>query len=292
MQEIRHDHKNGTETNRTFTYIYRHPNSYEPLAQCLARTDGQGNRIEHEVNYFHCDQIGIPREMTDSDGKLIWRGRYDAWGGFIRERYPKNTAGIHQPFRLQNQYYDEETGLHYNFLRYYDPITGRFMTQDPIGLKGGMNLYQFAPNVQAWVDPLGLARFCTRALKALPGSSDIDPNFRGGLDLGFFHEHIFYDDGTNIGYGGDGLFSETSIQGYKCSSTHYDDETMRQAVNNVKNRTKPTLEKADNGEIVIRNNPVFGNDNYSLLMNNCQDFATEVEKDILKIKKVKYAWEN
>ncbi|OOF55203.1 hypothetical protein BKK56_07125 [Rodentibacter genomosp. 2] len=94
--------------------------------------------------------------MTDSEGKLIWRGRYDAWGGLIRERYPNNTAGTHQPFRLQNQYSDEETGLHYNFLRYYDPITGRFTTQDLIGLQGGMNLYQFAPNVQAWVDPLGL----------------------------------------------------------------------------------------------------------------------------------------
>ncbi|WP_420358866.1 RHS domain-containing protein [Rodentibacter pneumotropicus] len=43
-------------------------------------TDRQGNRIEHEINYFHCDQIGIPREVMDSEGKLIWRGRYDAWG--------------------------------------------------------------------------------------------------------------------------------------------------------------------------------------------------------------------
>ncbi|WP_237184437.1 RHS repeat domain-containing protein [Rodentibacter caecimuris] len=158
VQEIRHEQsaQNAPKTNRTFTYIYRHPNSYEPLAQCLARTDGQGNRIEHEINYFHCDQIGIPREMTDSEGKLIWRGRYDAWGGLIRERYPNNAAATHQPFRLQNQYYDEETGLHYNFLRYYDPITGRFTTQDPIGLQGGMNLYRFEGTVQNQTDPLGL----------------------------------------------------------------------------------------------------------------------------------------
>ncbi|MDC2825533.1 RHS domain-containing protein [Rodentibacter pneumotropicus] len=144
------------------------------MAQCLALTDEQGNRIEHEVNYFHCDQIGIPREMTDSEGKLIWRGCYDAWGGLIRERYPKNTAGTHQPFWLQNQYYDDETGLHYNFLRYYDPITRRFTTQDPIGLQGGMNLYQFAPNVQAWVDPLGLNTYqCTRALGQLSGTDGV-----------------------------------------------------------------------------------------------------------------------
>ena len=54
---------------------------------------------------------------------------------------------MHQTFRLQNQYVDRETGLHYNFFRYYEPEVGRFVNQDPIGLSGGDNLYQFAPNV-------------------------------------------------------------------------------------------------------------------------------------------------
>ncbi|WP_237184440.1 RHS repeat domain-containing protein [Rodentibacter caecimuris] len=126
------------------------------MAQCLARTDGQGNRIEHEINYFHCDQIGVPREMTDSEGKLIWRGRYDAWGGLHYDRHLTQQNQGHQPFRLQNQYFDEETGLHYNFLRYYDPITGRFTTQDPIGLAGGENFYRFEGTVQNQIDPLGL----------------------------------------------------------------------------------------------------------------------------------------
>ena len=64
----------------------------------------------------------------------------------------------HQPFRLQNQYFDEETGLHYNLMRYYAPEVGRFVNQDPIGLAGGSNLYQFAPNVLGWIDPSGWAR--------------------------------------------------------------------------------------------------------------------------------------
>ncbi|MEW4617707.1 RHS repeat-associated core domain-containing protein [Streptococcus xiaochunlingii] len=64
---------------------------------------------------------------------------------------------MHQPFHLQNQYYDEETGLHYNLMRYYEPEAGRFVNQDPIGLLGGENLYQFAVNMQAWIDPLGLS---------------------------------------------------------------------------------------------------------------------------------------
>ena len=69
----------------------------------------------------------------------------------------KVTDSAYQLFRLQNQYADRETGLHYNFFRYYEPDAGRFVNQDPIGLIGGENLYAFELNTKAWVDPLGLA---------------------------------------------------------------------------------------------------------------------------------------
>ena len=151
VQEIRKG-KNGTETDRTFTYIYTHPGSYEPLAQCYKESEN----AQHTANYFHCDQIGVPREMTDSQGKLLWKGRYDAWGQLIHDSNRHAQRSTHQPFRLQNQYFDQETGLHYNFLRYYEPALGRFITQDPIGLMGGMNLYRFEGTVQNQVDPLGL----------------------------------------------------------------------------------------------------------------------------------------
>ena len=72
------------------------------------------------------------------------------------EKKTKVTYVAHQPFRLQNQYADHETEFHYNFFKYYEPDTGRFVNQDPIGLLGGENLYQFAPNVQGWVDIFGL----------------------------------------------------------------------------------------------------------------------------------------
>jgi len=58
---------------------------------------------------------------------------------------------------MQGQYLDRETGLHYNLFRYYDPDSGRFTQQDPIGLAGGINLYQYAPNALGWVDPWGLS---------------------------------------------------------------------------------------------------------------------------------------
>ena len=133
-----------------YTYIYTDQDSYEPLAQVFDNAkDGK-----QYLAYFHTDQVGIPREMTDIHGNLLWYGEYTAWGRLKKdERVYKNA---HQPFRLQNQYYDEETGLHYNLMRYYEPEAGRFVNQDPIGLLGGENLYQFAPNAQEWLDVWGL----------------------------------------------------------------------------------------------------------------------------------------
>ena len=66
----------------------------------------------------------------------------------------------HQPFRLQNQYFDEETGLHYNLMRYYEPEAGPFVNQDPISLWGRSNFYNYSQIVQAWVDLYGLSSAC------------------------------------------------------------------------------------------------------------------------------------
>ena len=93
--------------------------------------------------------------MTDKDGNLLWFGNYTGWGRLKEET--KVTDSAYQPFRLQNQYADRETGLHYNFFRYYEPDAGRFVNQDRIGLLGGENLYRFAKNTQVWVDLLGLS---------------------------------------------------------------------------------------------------------------------------------------
>ncbi|WP_085419060.1 RHS domain-containing protein [Neisseria dumasiana] len=70
--------------------------------------DAEGKN-QQQTNYFHCDQIGIPREMTDKNGKLLWFGEYDAWGKLVKET--NVTGSAHQPFRLQNQYCDSEISL-------------------------------------------------------------------------------------------------------------------------------------------------------------------------------------
>ncbi|CAD5759092.1 protein rhsA [Escherichia coli] len=130
-------------------YIYSDPGSYEPLA----RVDKAGKEGLNRILYFHTDVNGAPEEMTDSDGKIVWETGYQVWGNTIQE---KDHGRVEQNLRYQGQYLDRETGLHYNLHRYYDPDVGRFMVTDPIGLAGGINLYQYAPNPLGWIDPLGL----------------------------------------------------------------------------------------------------------------------------------------
>jgi RHS repeat-associated protein len=78
-------------------------------------------------------------------------------GEFEPGRRGEAEKPLPQSLRLQGQYEDAETGLHYNLFRYYDPDVGRFVSQDPIGLLGGFNLYAYAPNPVSWIDPWGLS---------------------------------------------------------------------------------------------------------------------------------------
>ena len=86
------------------------------------------------------------------------------WPGGPRELRARSTNTtqalnqVEQNLRFQGQYFDHESGLHYNRFRYYDPQTGRFVHQDPIGLAGGVNLFVFSPNPLGWLDPWGLAK--------------------------------------------------------------------------------------------------------------------------------------
>ncbi|PIT55276.1 hypothetical protein BHC44_02490 [Snodgrassella alvi] len=131
----------------TSLYIYTDQNSYEPLA----RIDTDGNHEQH-IRYFHTDLNGCPEELTDANGKILWECSFQLWGKRIHEI---EHEPIEQNLRYQGQYLDRETGLHYNTFRYYDPDIGRFTQPDPIGLLGGFNLYQYAPNGLTWIDPLG-----------------------------------------------------------------------------------------------------------------------------------------
>ena len=92
--------------------------------------------------------------MTDIHGNLLWYAEYTAWCRLKKDERVYKDA--HQPLRIQNQYADRETELHYNFFRYYEPDAGRFVNQDPIGLLGGNNFYLYSLNSSVWIDFLGL----------------------------------------------------------------------------------------------------------------------------------------
>ncbi|EKT7570178.1 RHS repeat protein [Salmonella enterica] len=129
------------------------------LAQCGLTPEQIQNQMEPEytperkIHLYHCDHRGLPLALINREGKTDWSAEYDAWGNVLRENNPHN---IEQHIRLPGQQYDEETGLYYNRHRYYDPLQGRYITQDPIGLQGGWNLYRYTKNPVLQIDPLGL----------------------------------------------------------------------------------------------------------------------------------------
>ncbi|EIT9289823.1 HNH endonuclease, partial [Salmonella enterica subsp. enterica serovar Derby] len=131
-------------------YIYSDQGSHEPLARVDRAAPGEAD----EVLYYHTDVNGAPEEMTDGGGNIVWEAGYQVWGNLTHE---KETRPVQQNLRFQGQYLDRETGLHYNLFRFYDPDIGKFISGDPISIRGGINLYQYAPNPISWIDPLGLA---------------------------------------------------------------------------------------------------------------------------------------
>jgi RHS repeat-associated protein len=102
--------------------------------------------------YYHNEHLGTPQVMTNSSGSVVWKASYTAFG---KAQVMVNTT--ENNIRFPGQYFDSETGLHYNWNRYYQPETGRYVTPDPIGLGGGVNVYGYVGgNPVGWVDPNGL----------------------------------------------------------------------------------------------------------------------------------------
>ena len=106
-----------------------------------------------KIHLYHCDHRGLPLALISTEGTTAWYAEYDEWGNLLNEENPHQ---LQQLIRLPGQQYDEESGLYYNRHRYYDPLQGRYITQDPIGLKGGWNFYQYPLNPVINVDPQGL----------------------------------------------------------------------------------------------------------------------------------------
>jgi RHS repeat-associated protein len=116
--------------------------------------------------------------MTDASGTVVWEAGYMPFG-----EARVLVADIVNNLRFPGQYFDAETGFHYNRHRYYDPDTGRYLTPDPIGLEGGLNLYVYVDgNPVNWVDPEGLNAVADTAYRSA---------FRGASQAGVSTAALF-----------------------------------------------------------------------------------------------------
>ena len=107
--------------------------------------------------WYHNDHLGTPQVMTTSSGAVVWSAKYTSFGKATVD----SGSTVVNPLRYPGQYEDAETGLHYNWLRYYDSIIGRYLKEDPIGLWGGINYFTYVENdPNNWIDPKGLKRCC------------------------------------------------------------------------------------------------------------------------------------
>ncbi|WP_180961866.1 RHS repeat-associated core domain-containing protein, partial [Pseudomonas plecoglossicida] len=191
---------------QSIVYLYE-PGSYAPLAR-IDQEEGE----EKKVYYFHTDQIGTPLELTDSQGEIVWQATYRSWGSI--EHLAVNE--IEQNLRLQGQYLDSESRLHYNTFRYYDPEVGRFTTQDPIGIEGGFNLYRYVPNPTGWVDPWGWA--CNKPGGYKAGDVDVHGNLSPQVNRAIGNKNIAADDFVQSHHFIQHEWAKLNVKGYKRNS--------------------------------------------------------------------------
>jgi RHS repeat-associated protein len=144
------------------------PTNFRPLAKEVLRGEDRDGAFVAEQGDFYpivTDHLGTPKEMFDGEGECLWRATHELWGrartsraiAAARGGAPGKEEGIDCALRFPNQWADEESGLHYNLNRYYDPETGQYLSPDPIGLAGGARTHAYVHDPMQWFDPLGLA---------------------------------------------------------------------------------------------------------------------------------------
>ncbi|MEN3747981.1 RHS repeat-associated core domain-containing protein [Sphingomonas sp. HF-S3] len=136
-----------------------------PLARELlpAGEDGTPDAAAAQLQPMVADQIGAPRALFSAEGELLWECEAELWGRartareLLRDRQADESGDVAPcSLRFPGQWADEESGLHYNLNRYYDPETGQYLSPDPIGIDGGLRTHAYVHDPLAWFDPEGL----------------------------------------------------------------------------------------------------------------------------------------
>ena len=271
--------------------IIRH--IYDDNWQCIADVDENGSvvcsyvwgegidnllavKVGGNAYYPLTDIQGTVWGYADSANNIVARFDYDAWGNILSATSTVPTLATNR-YRFQGREWSAATGLSNFRMRWYDAVTGRWFSKDPIGLSGGLNLYAFCGNdaVNLW-DPYGKAYIGYRPLSAGGGKKQTITNAISGFNLpGNLdprHAEIFFNDGKfpkNIGYSDKGIHPDNinSSPPYNdLDSTYYDDKIMRDAVDEVKKTGK------------------WKGSDYNVISHNCQDFVSEVIRTYHLIK--------
>ncbi|AOY99968.1 hypothetical protein BKK81_12525 [Cupriavidus sp. USMAHM13] len=169
---------------RTTHYVYE-PGSFVPVAQSV-RHEPSAPSIDC-MAWYQCDHLGTPQELTDECGEIVWNAEYSVWGK-AREVIREASGAVSRanPIRFLGQHHDAESGLHYNRYCYYDPEVGRYVSKDPIGLRGGYNLYAYVRNAPTMgTDPLGLQSL---ASFDMPGAAQRASMLKWAIDQGYSPE--------------------------------------------------------------------------------------------------------
>ncbi|MBD9415237.1 RHS repeat-associated core domain-containing protein [Pseudomonas sp. PDM16] len=114
-----------------------------------------GNLSGRTTFYLHADHLNSPRLATNQSGQEVWCWKSDAFGDGVATVVAGSGLDVIS-LRFPGQYYDFESGLHYNYFRDYDPQTGRYVESDPIGLAGGLNTFGYVEgSPMVYIDPTG-----------------------------------------------------------------------------------------------------------------------------------------
>ncbi|MFB7498424.1 RHS repeat-associated core domain-containing protein [Streptomyces sp. NPDC056161] len=148
-EEIRHT---GAE-RASITWEYS-PDSHRPVAQSRREwlRDAPQEEVDRRFRLIVGDLAGSPTELVSPQGEVTWKSRSLLWG----EQLDPESRSEECRLRFPGQYFDDESGLHYNYFRYYDPRTSRYLSPDPLGLLAGADHYAYVVNPLDWSDPLGL----------------------------------------------------------------------------------------------------------------------------------------
>ncbi|GAA0899321.1 hypothetical protein GCM10009574_083640 [Streptomyces asiaticus] len=141
------------ELSKSVTMTWDHAGLH-PIAQTeRISADACQEDIDRRFFVIVTDLVGTPTELVDEEGEAAWRMRSTLWGATTSAA----NSSTYTPLRFPGQYFDPESGLHYNLHRYYDPEAARYISADPLGLDPADNHHGYVRTPLTWIDPLGLS---------------------------------------------------------------------------------------------------------------------------------------